>query len=86
MCALYSAPDPYAAFAKAVGKTPVWIFHDAQDDTVDVNESRKLAAALKAAGGTVKYTEYAEEKHFIADRVFTEADFWKWQMEQKLAR
>ena len=86
MFALYSAPDPYAAFAKVVGKTPVWIFHGGQDDTIDVNEARKLAAALKAAGGTVKYTEYPEEKHFIADRVFTEAEFWKWLMVQKLAQ
>jgi predicted peptidase len=84
--ALYSAPDPYAAFAKAVGKTPVWIFHGGQDDTVDVNESRKMAGALKAAGGTVKYTEYPEEKHFIADRLFTDAEFWKWLMAQKLAQ
>jgi predicted peptidase len=86
MFALYSAPDPYAAFAKAVGKTPVWIFHGGQDDTIDVNESRKMAAALKAAGGIVKYTEYPEEKHFIADRVFTEAEFWKWLMGQKLTQ
>ena len=86
MFALYSAPDPYAAFAKAVGKTPVWIFHGGQDDTIDVKESRKMEAALRAAGGTVKYTEYAEEKHFIADRVFTDAEFWKWLMAQRLAR
>jgi hypothetical protein len=41
-----------------------------------------MAAALKATGGTVKYTEYPEEKHFIADRVFTDVEFWKWLMEQ----
>jgi len=85
MFALYSSPDPYAVFAKAVGKTPVWIFHGAQDEVVDVTESRKMEAALKAAGGTVKYTEYAEEKHFILDRVFTDAEFLKWLMSQKLA-
>jgi hypothetical protein len=38
MFVLYSAQDPYAAFAKAVGKTPVWIFHGGQDDTVNVSE------------------------------------------------
>jgi predicted peptidase len=64
--ALYSAPDPYTAMAKAVGKTPVWIFHGGQDDTIDVEESRKMAEALRTAGGTVKYTEYPDEKHFIA--------------------
>jgi len=85
MFALYSEQDPYATFAKAVGKTPVWIFHGAQDDIVAVTESRKMEAALKAAGGTVKYTEYAEEKHFILDRVYTDAEFWKWLMSQKLA-
>jgi predicted peptidase len=86
MFALYSAQDPYAALSKAVGKTPVWIFHGGQDDTVDVKESRSMEAALKASGGTVKYTEYAEEKHFIADRVFTDVEFWKWLLAQKLAQ
>jgi len=85
MFALYTAPDPYAAFAKAVGKTPVWIFHGGQDELVDVKESRRMEAALKAAGGTVKYTEYAEEKHFIVDRAYTDAEFFKWLMSQKLA-
>ncbi len=85
MFALYTAPDPYAAFAKAVGKTPVWIFHGGQDELVDVKESRRMEAALKAAGGTVKYTEYAEEKHFILDRTYTDAEFFKWLMSQKLA-
>lgn len=85
MFALYSAPDPYSAFAQAIGRTPVWIFHGGQDDTIDVNESRRMAAALKAAGGTVVYTEYPEEKHFIADRVFTDREFWMWLMGQELA-
>jgi hypothetical protein len=49
------------------------------------NESRKMAAALKAAGGTVKYTEYPEERPFMADRGFTDAELWKWLVEQKLA-
>jgi predicted peptidase len=64
MFALYSAPDPHAAFARAVGKTPVWILHGGQDDTV----------------------EYPEEKHFIADRVFTDAEFWEWLMGQRLSQ
>ena len=85
MFALYSASDPYTAFAKSIGKTPVWIFHGAKDDIVPVTESRKMEAALKASGGNVKYTEYAEEGHFIPDRIYTDAEFWKWLMAQKLA-
>lgn len=86
MFQLYSAQDPYAAFARAVGKTPVWIFHGARDDTIDVREGRNMNAALRAAGGVVRYTEYPEEGHFIADRVFTDAELWTWLMAQKLVR
>ena len=85
MFALYSANDPYAAFAKQIGKTPVWIFHGAKDGIVSADESRKMDAALKASGGNVRYTEYAEEAHFIPDRFYTDAELWKWLTVQKLA-
>lgn len=85
MFALYTAQDPYAAFAKTIGKTPTWIFHGAEDEYVAVGESRKMATALKATG-EVKYTEYAGEKHFITDRVYTDAEFWKWLLAQRLAQ
>jgi predicted peptidase len=42
-----------------IGKTPVWIFHGANDQTVPPDCSRKMNKALKAAGGNVRYTEYA---------------------------
>lgn len=48
----------YAATAKAVGSTPVWVFHGAKDEVVPVTESRQMVAALKAAGHPAKYTEY----------------------------
>jgi predicted esterase len=60
MFSLYSAPDPYAAFAKAVGKTPVWIFHGGQDDTIDVKESRKMEAALRPREAQLNHTEYVK--------------------------
>ena len=85
MSALYEAPEPHAAIAKVLGKTPVWIFHGAKDNIITVTESRKMEAALKAAGGNVTYTEYPEETHFIPDRVYTDAEFWKWLMAQRLA-
>src|SRR5258708_3923248 len=42
------ATDPYAFIAKRVSGIPVWIFHGDADKTVTVEESRKMAAALKA--------------------------------------
>ncbi|MBO2010807.1 prolyl oligopeptidase family serine peptidase [Hymenobacter negativus] len=74
----------YAATAKALGSTPVWVFHGAKDEVVPVAESRQMVAALKAAGHAAKYTEYPAEGHFIIDNVYTDATFWQWLLAQKL--
>lgn len=41
-----------------VGK-PLWIFHSEDDQIVPVNRSRNMVAAIRAAGGSPSYTEYA---------------------------
>ncbi len=76
--------DPYAEIAKRIGKTPVWIFHGTDDDTVPVEESRKMAAALRAAGGTVKYTEYPRTGHDSWDQAYSEPGLWEWLLAQRL--
>jgi predicted peptidase len=86
MFAHYTAQDPYAAFAKAIGKTPTWVFHGAEDEEVSVTEARKMTAAFKATGNPAKYTEYAGEKHFVTDKVYTDAQFWQWLSAQRLVQ
>lgn len=86
MAVLYLAPDPYAAFARLMGKTPVWIFHGGEDRAVPVADSRRAHAALRAAGGNVRYTEYAGEGHFIFERTYTDPQFWSWLLAQRSAR
>jgi predicted esterase len=85
MFALYSSPAPYSCLCQSSRQNTCLDFHGGQDGSVDIKESRKMESALKAAGGTAKYTEYAEEKHFIMDKVFTDTEFLKWLMSQKLA-
>lgn len=70
--------DPYAAAAAALGKTPVWLFHGAADNVIPVEESRKLHQALEAAGGDVRYTEYAGVDHNSWDRAFGEEPLYDW--------
>lgn len=65
MQALYFAQDPYAAFAKGIGKTPVWLFHGGDDRNVPTVDSRRTFTAMKAAGANVRYTEYEGADHFI---------------------
>ena len=40
-------PKTYSAAAARIGKTPVWIFHGAEDPIVPVTESERMAAAMK---------------------------------------
>ncbi len=76
--------DPYAETAAKIGKTPLWIFHGGADPTVPVTESQKMEAALKAAGGNVRYTEYPGVGHNSWDKAYGEADLAKWLFEQRL--
>jgi len=77
--------DPYAETARRIGKTPVWIFHGTDDPAVPVEESRKMAEALKAAGGNVKYTEYPGTGHESWDKAYAEPDLFSWLLQQRLA-
>jgi len=76
--------DPYLETARRIGRTPLWIFHGADDDTVPVEESRKIAAALKQTGGDYKYTEYPGVQHVSWDKAYAEPDLFPWLLQQKL--
>jgi|SRR4051812_24473094 predicted peptidase len=77
------AADPYADIAAKIGKTPVWIFHGDADPAVPVENSRKMNAALKAAGGNVKYTEYEGVGHDSWNKAYWEAELPKWWLAQR---
>ena len=49
--------DPYGVLARGLAKTPLWAFHGDADDTIPVTESRRMAEALRLAGGNAAYTE-----------------------------
>jgi predicted peptidase len=79
-----SISDPYTETAKRIGSTPIWIFHGASDDTVPVEESRKMAQALQAAHANVRYTEYSGVSHNSWDKAYAEPDLIPWLLSQKL--
>jgi predicted peptidase len=76
--------DPYAETARRIGKTPVWIFHGDADTTTPVEESRKMADALRVAGGDVKYTEYPGVGHDSWTKAYDEPELVPWLLEQRL--
>jgi predicted peptidase len=74
-----SAADPFAALALTIAKVPIWIFHSSADQTVPVEQARRLAAALKAVNPEARYTEYEGLDHTTTGQKYpTEPEFFVW--------
>jgi predicted peptidase len=94
--AIIKSSNSYAAFARLIGKTPVWVFHGDADAVVPVTEARQMVEALTASGGKVKYTEYPGIGHGHAgplpaqtsevEKARTDPDFIAWLFAQRLAK
>jgi predicted peptidase len=84
----FAAADnkPYEEAAKKIGgATPVWIFHGADDESVPVTESRRMAEAMKALGGEVHYTEYPGVGHDSWNKAYAEPELIPWMLSKTLA-
>jgi predicted esterase len=67
-----------AEYARAIGRTPVWLFHGAEDPVVPPRESELMYEALKAAGGHVKLWVYQGYKHDCWTRAYNEPELPRW--------
>jgi predicted peptidase len=81
---ILSAKDPYAEAARRIGRTPVWAFHGASDWLVPVEISRKMVAALRAAGNGPRYSEYPGVGHEAEERAYREPGLFEWLAAQRL--
>lgn len=73
-----------AEFARRLRRVPVWCFHGDADQAVPVERSREPVAALRQAGGNVRYTEYAGVGHNAWDRAYADRELWAWLFAQRL--
>lgn len=73
-----------ACAAKLTG-TPVWTFHGDADETIDVDRSRKLFAAVTEAGGKdMTYWEYPGVRHvFARDLAYADPRVLDWLFRQR---
>jgi predicted peptidase len=76
--------DPYAALARRLKGVPTWIFHGAKDDLVLPHDDRLTYAALQAAGGDVRYTEFPDANHNAWDPAYATPELWQWLFAQHL--
>ncbi len=84
----FAAAVPVCGFwqpvdARKITSVPIWAFHGEKDPTVPVAGSRDMIAALKAAGGTPRYTEYPGMGHNSWTSAYATEELWTWMFAQK---
>jgi predicted peptidase len=78
VCGYWLAED-----AAKMAAVPIWTFHGAKDQTVPIDGTRNMEAALKAAGATPKYTENPDDAHGSWEPAYATAELWDWLFEQR---
>jgi predicted peptidase len=74
-----AAADPFAALAERIRLLPIRIFHGDADETVPVEQSRRLVTALKAMNSDLRYQEYAGATHVeAAEKAYADEDVMAW--------
>ena len=87
-------PDRFAALAPVCGRgtpskagaikdIPCWVFHGAKDETVPIDGSEEMVEALRAAGGTPKFTVYPEAGHDSWTETYANEELYEWLLEQR---
>lgn len=74
--------------AASMAKTPLWILHGSNDTVNATDSSRKIYAAIQAAGGkSVRYTEYPGADHgTIWELAHREPGILAWLLAQRKTR
>ena len=87
-------PEKFAAIAPICGggmpwmafrikDIPVWAFHGAKDETVPIQKSEEMVAALKKIGGNIKFTVYPEAGHDSWTETYNNPELYKWFLEHQ---
>jgi len=67
-----------AEYARALGRTPVWLFHGSLDPIVAPRQSELMFDAFKAAGGNIRLWIYQGLKHDCWTRAYDEPELPGW--------
>jgi predicted peptidase len=64
--------------ARALKDLPAWVFHGAEDTVVPLEESERMVEALKACGGSVRFTVYPGVGHDSWTQTYDDPELYKW--------
>ena len=68
---------------RSIKHVPTWVFHGAKDQIVPIQESEKLVADLRAAGGDVRFTVYPEAGHDSWSETYDNPELYDWMLSQR---
>jgi predicted peptidase len=71
------------ALAGRIKHIALWVFHGDKDTVVKPKRSRDMLAALEAAGGKARYTEYKGVAHDSWSATYRDPAFYEWLFAQK---
>ncbi|KAA6460160.1 hypothetical protein DYQ86_14010 [Acidobacteria bacterium AB60] len=71
-------------YARALGHTPVWLFHGSEDNVVPERESELMFNAIKANNGHVRLWVYTGMHHDSWTRAFNEPEVPRWLLAHRL--
>ena len=77
---------PLPAMARRLKSLPVWIFHREMDPVVPASGSQDAFAALKDAGGNVRFTQHMGLDHNSWDATYGSKEFTDWLFAQHRTR
>jgi len=93
----FAAGVPMSGMTELTGLGPIrdvpqWIFHGEKDNDTDIENgyggamvgSRAVVRALRAMGGSPRYTEYPGEQHVIWSRAYNEPALLPWMLDQRV--
>jgi acetyl esterase/lipase len=67
-----------AEYARALGRTPVWLFQGSDDNVVIARQGELMYEALKASGGRVRFWVYQGLRHDCWTRAYGDPEFPRW--------
>ena len=73
-------------YARAVGRTPVWVFHGSLDPVVPLREDEVMFDAFKASGGHMRFWVYQGLQHDCWFRAFNEPELPRWLLAHRLGQ
>lgn len=90
-------PERYAAvipicgggetrWAPRLRDLPLWAFHGALDETVPAHLSQDMIDAIKAAGGSPRFTLYPDAHHDAWTATFNNPEIYRWLLEHGARR